>query len=89
MFPYEYMRDFSKLSATSLPPKEMFYNQLSGSGISDKDYAHAKKVWHTFNCKTMRDYQDLYLRTDTLLLGDVMTEFRKTCENAYGLEALH
>ena len=37
----------------------------------------------------MRDYHDLYLRTDTLLLADVMTEFRETCKKAYGLEALH
>ncbi len=89
VFPYEYITNFSKLSATSLPPKEAFYNQFSGSGISDKDYAHAKKVWHTFNCKATRDYHDLYLRTDTLLLADVTTEFRKTCKKAYGLEALY
>ena len=75
VFPYEHMTDFSKLSETSLPPKEAFYTQLNESGISDKDYDHAKKVWSTFNCKTMR--------------ADVMTEFRKTCKKAYGLEALH
>ena len=89
VFPYEYMTDFSKLSVTSLPPKEAFYSQLSGSGISDKDYDHTKKVWNTFNCKTMRDYHDLYLRTDTLFLADVMIEFRKTCKKAFVLEALH
>ncbi len=89
VFPYEYMTDFSKLSATSLPTKEAFYSQLNGSGISDENYDHAKKVWNAFGCKTMRDYHDLYLRTDTLLLADVMTEFRKTCKKAYGLGALH
>ncbi len=89
VFPYEYMTDFSKLGVTSLPPKEAFYSQLNESGISDKDYDHAKKVWSTFNCKTMRDYHNLYLKTDVLLLADVMTEFRKTCKKAYGLEALH
>ena len=89
VFPYEHMTDFSKLSETSLPPKEAFYSQLNESGISDKDYDHAKKVWSTFNCKTMRDYHNLYLKTDVLLLADVMTEFRKTCKKAYGLEALH
>ena len=89
VFPYDYMTDFSKLSETSLPSKEAFYSQLNESGISDKDYDHAKKVWSTFNCKTMRDYHDLYLKTDVLLLADVMTEFRKTCKKTYGLEALH
>ena len=89
VFPYEYMTDFSKLSETSLPPKEAFYSQLTDSHITDKDYDHAKKVWSTFNCETMRDYHDLYLKTDVLLLADVMTEFRKTCKKAYELEALH
>ena len=89
VFPYEYMTNFSKLSETSLPPKEAFYSQLNDTGITDEDYERAKKVWKTFNCKTMRDYHDLYLKTDVLLLADVMTEFRKTCKKAYGLEAFH
>ncbi len=89
VFPYEYMTDFSKLSATSLPPKKAFYSQLTNSHITDKDYEHAQKVWKAFGCETMRDYHDLYLKTDVLLLADVMTEFRKTCKKAYGLDALH
>jgi hypothetical protein len=89
VFPYEFMTDFSKLSATSLPQKKAFYSQLNDSHIGDEDYEHAKNVWSSFNCKTMRDYHDLYLKTDVLLLADVMTEFRKTCKKAYGLDALH
>ncbi len=89
VFPYEFMTDFSKLSATSLPPKKAFYSQLTDNEISDEDYAHAQKVWRKFDCQTMKDYHDLYLKTDMLLLADVMTEFRKTCKNAYGLEAFH
>ncbi len=89
VFPYDYMTDFSKLSATSLPSKDAFYNQLNKTGISDEDYAHAKRVWYAFNCKTMRDYHDLYLKTDVLLLTDIMTEFRRVCKRVYGLDALH
>ncbi len=89
VFPYEYMTDFTKLGETSLPPKEAFYSQLNDSNISDKDYDHAQNVWKTFDCKTMKNYHDLYLKTDVLLLADVMTEFRKTCKKTYGLDALH
>ena len=89
VFPYEHMTDFSKLGEKSLPPKEAFYSQLTDSHISNEDYEHAQKVWETFGCKSMKDYHDLYLKTDVLLLADVMTEFRKTCKKAYGLEALH
>ncbi len=89
VFPYEFMTDFPKLNDVQLPPKEAFYSQLTDSHISDEDYEHAQKVWKAFGCKTMRDYHDLYLKTDVLLLADVMTEFRKTCKNTYGLDALH
>ncbi len=89
VFPYEYMTDFSKLSVTSLAPKDAFYSQLHKTVISDEDYAHAKKVWYAFNCKTMRDYHDLYLKTDVLLLTDIMSEFRGMCKKVYDLEALH
>ncbi len=89
VFPYEYMTDFTKLNVTQLPPKEAFYSQLTNSHITDEDYDHAKKVWKSFGCETMKDYHDLYLKTDVLLLADVMTEFRKTCKKAYGLEAFH
>ncbi len=88
IFPYDYMTNFSKLSATRLPPKEAFHNQLKDENISDEDYEHAKKVWNSFNCKTMRDYHDLYLKTDVLLLADIMTEFRRVCKEVYRLDTL-
>ena len=89
VFLYECMTDFSKLNATCLPPKDAFYSQLSGSGISDEDYTHAQKVWKAFNCETVKDYHDLYLKTDVLLLADIMTEFRRVCKEVYELDALH
>ena len=32
-----------------------------------EDYSHAQNVWETFECKTMKDYHNIYLKTDVLL----------------------
>jgi hypothetical protein len=37
----------------------------------------------------MKDYHDLYLKTDALLLADIMTEFRRVCKEVYELDDLH
>ncbi len=89
VFPYEYMTGFSKLTVMSLPSKKEFYSQLTGSNVDEEDYQDAQKVWSAFECKTMRDCHDLYLKTDVLLLADVMTELRRLCLRVYGLEALY
>ena len=86
VFPYDWLDDFDKLNENQLPPKESFYSKLRGEDISDEDYEHAKKVWKTFNMKTMRDYLNLYLQSDVLLLADVFENFRDVCQTHYGLD---
>jgi len=88
-YPYEYMDGWEKFQETQLPPRETFYNKLSDEEISDEDYDHAQKVWDIFGCRTMGDYHDLYLRTDTVLLADVFENFRQTCLTQYGLDPAH
>ena len=83
VYPYDYVSSLDKLSETQLPPKEEFYSQLND------DYQHAIKVWNIFECKTIRDYHDLYLKSDVLLLADVFENFRKTCLKHYKLDPAH
>ena len=89
IYPYEYMDSFDRFSETQLPEKETFYSSLSGQGITDEDYAHAKQVWETFGCQNLEDYHNLYVATDSLLLADVFENFRKVCQEKYGLDPAH
>ena len=88
VYPYDYVSSLEKLSETQLPPKEEFYSKLNDEDISDDDYQHAINVWNTFKCKTIRDYHDLYLKSDVLLLADVFENFRKTCLKHYNYSTL-
>ena len=60
VYPYEYMDTWDRFTEPKLPPKEAFYSKLSDARISDEDYTHAQKVWATFGCKTLGDYNELY-----------------------------
>ncbi|CAB4003992.1 Hypothetical predicted protein [Paramuricea clavata] len=90
IFPYELMDDISKLQSEGLPSKDKFYSTLYEYDVSDEDYqTRAQRVWSHFNMKTMRDYHDLYLETDVLLLADVFENFRRTCMESYELDPAH
>ena len=89
IYPYEYMDSFERFHETQLPEKEKFYSSLSGQGITEEEYAHAKQVWEALGCKNLGDYHNLYVETDTLLLADVFENFRKVCQEKYGLDPAH
>ena len=89
IYPYEYMDSFERFHETQLPEKEKFYSSLSGKGITDEEYEHAKQVWAALGCRNLGDYHDLYVETDTLLLADVFENFRKVCQERYGLDPAH
>lgn len=77
------------MEETQLPPQNFFYDELNDSGISDEEYAHAQKVWNTFEIQTMREYTDIYLKTDVLLLADIFENFRNTSIHLYELDIAH
>ena len=89
IYPYEHMDSFERFGETELPEKEKFYSSLSGKGITDEEHAHAKQVWEVLGCRNLGEYHDWYVATDTVLLADVFENFRKVCQEKYGLDLAH
>ena len=76
--PYEYMDDWNRFDEEQLPDKSDFYSNLNMEEISGIDYRHAEKVFSKFNIKNLGEYHDLYVKSDTLLLADVL-KILETC----------
>ena len=89
VYPYEYTGSWKRFKEESLPDKEFFYSQLNNEHITDEDYAHAQKVWDTFQIKNISEYHDLYVQSDTLLLADIFENFRDKCVERYELDPAH
>jgi hypothetical protein len=86
VYPYDYMNSFGKLGDKELPSRVAFYSKLNGTDVSVEEYEHAQNVWKTFGMKSMREYHDLYLKTDVILLADVFENFRDVCMKNYELD---
>jgi hypothetical protein len=77
------MSSAARFHENSLRPREQFYSSLSGKTISEADYAHAQKVWTDFGIKNLGEYQDLYMKMDTVQSADCMQKVIDTCRAAY------
>jgi len=89
VYPYEYMDAWERFSETRLPEKERFYSSLTEEHITDEEYERAQEVWKAYGCKNLGDYHDLYVKTDVAQLADVFENFRKVCQEQYGLDPAH
>ena len=56
--------------------KKGFHSNLNMEDTADVDYRHAKRVYEESNNKNLRDYYDLYVQINRLLLADVFEKFR-------------
>ena len=83
------MDSWERVNEKSLPDKKAFYSKLNLEDITDKDSAHAQKVFKELKLKSLNDYHDLYVQSDTLLLADVFENFRIKCIEIYKLDPAH
>ena len=83
------MDHWENLNETTLPEKKKKkknYSNLNLEDIRDADYMHAKRVCKYFEMKNLGEFHDLYLKSDVLLLADVLENFRKMCLKIYELD---
>ncbi len=88
VFPYDWLTSPERLSETVLPPREAFYDSLHDEECGEETYECANKIWEYFDCKNVGDYMEAYLKTDVLILTDVMEHFRETVMNEHRVEVL-
>ena len=89
VYPYEYMDNWERFNETSLPSKESFYSNLNMENIKDIDYRHGNNEFNKFKLNNLGEYHDLYVESDTLLLANVLENFRDMCLKEYELDLAH
>ena len=89
VYPYDWVTEFKKFNHPSLPTIQDFHSKLRDKDCSQAEYNHAQEVWRSFDCQTFKDYADLYLKTDVLLLADIFENFRDICITTYWLDPAH
>ena len=47
--------------------------------ITDSDYNYAKRICNDFKLKNLGEYYDLYLESNTLLLGNIFKNVIEMC----------
>ena len=71
IYPYEWMDNYSKMNEQLPLNIKDWYSTLNDKNINEKELEFAKKVYNHFNCKSFKDYHNLYLKLNTILLKDV------------------
>ena len=88
-FCHDYYDGPGRLQETCLPPRSEFNDRFDEEEISDTDYEHVQRLWVAMKMSTMQDYLETYLLSEVLLLADVLSLFRGSMIDAFGLDPMH
>ena len=78
-------RELLKRVASDFLQKATSKSKFFCKKINDKEYEHVITVWNRFEMKIMKDYHDLFLKCDVLLLPDLFEKIRRSSLKNYGL----
>ncbi|MCL6579441.1 MAG: hypothetical protein K6T73_08670 [Candidatus Bathyarchaeota archaeon] len=84
-YPYEWMDNFDKFETKEFPPREAFFNRLTSRNLPEQEYQEVKAIYEK-HCKTFKDYHDIYLKGDVILLAEVFEKYRDLSMESYGID---
>ena len=79
----------NELEKKELPDIECFQSSLSNTKCSVNNYNYPKEVHKLFGCKKIKDYNNLYVKTDVFLLAEAYASYRKNSYISFGLHPIH
>ena len=85
-FPYEMatsINDFKKIKV--FPDKKYFKSSLTGKDIDDQTYKNGKKMFALNKFDNMLEYYIWYCKLDTVLLTEIMIDFKKRSFESFNL----
>lgn len=89
VLPYDYLDCMDKLAIDELPPRDTFYNRLTEKELDAESHRRAQNIWHVFQCRTLKDYLELYVTLDVLLLAAVFETYRESTFRHFKLDPAH
>ena len=89
VFPYEHRDVWEKMNEPAIAARDAFFSHLNNEPCSEADYSRGTEVWQTFNCTTLQQYLELYLKSDLLHLAEIIEVFRGVCMCNNGLDPAH
>ena len=87
--PYDFIDSADKLNVNNLPPIDAIYNRLTDTALSQEDSLRAQKIWLEFDCSTLKDYMEVYVTLDVLLLAAMFENYRKSTFKHFQLDPAH
>ena len=76
LYPYSYVDSFDKFEE-EIPDIGDFVNDLTEEAPSVEDYTTLMTICEELELHTLGDLHDHYVKTDVLLLADVLTSYRR------------
>ena len=90
VYPYSLCNDaYLMKKIVTFPPIGKFFNELTNTSCTPKDYQFGIDVYKSFNCKNLYEYTILYNHTDTLLLAEIMMVYRKVIQDNFQMDINH